>query len=158
MAAISSGPDLGVGQQERWSIMSQTQTTKTAQPEVIEISLDEKSGAERRKHERIPIPENAKMTVWDACGTPIGSVCQMSEGGMRIRVFEGEEWLKAGEDYVFIMRNDKQEMCFSAWVVVRNFNGREAGCEFQNIDTHVSGQVVDIVKLYKAKLKERRVV
>ena len=129
--------------------MSQAQAT-TQKPEVIEISFEkEPAGAERRKHERIPIPADAKITVWDACGTPVGSVCQLSEGGMRIRVFDGEEWLKPGEDYVFIMKNATQEMCFSAWVVVRNFNGREAGCQFQNIDPQVAGQVGDIIGVYK---------
>jgi c-di-GMP-binding flagellar brake protein YcgR len=140
--------------------MSQIHATETAKREVIEISLEEKtaSGAERRQHERIPIPEGAKITVWDACGTPIGSVCQLSEGGMRIRVFPGEDWLRAGEDYVFIMRNATQEMCFSAWVVVKNFNGREAGCQFQNIDPQVAGQVGDIIGVYKHDTEKKELV
>ena len=129
--------------------MSQTNATTKPNPEVIEISLtDEQAGRERRRHERIGIPEDAKITVWDASGAPVGHVCQLSKGGMRIRVFPGEDWLRQGEDYVFIMKNATQDRCFSAWMVVRNFNGREAGCEFQNMDPQVAAQVSEIMGVY----------
>jgi c-di-GMP-binding flagellar brake protein YcgR len=129
--------------------MSQPQTTDTSKTEAIELSLERAgSGAERRQHERIGIPQEARITVWDASGAPVGSVCQLSRGGMRIRVFPGEDWLRQGEDYVFIMKNAAQDRCFSAWIVVRNFDGREAGCEFQNMDMDVAVQVGEIMGVY----------
>jgi c-di-GMP-binding flagellar brake protein YcgR len=119
----------------------QTQQTTTT------FSSSELTGFERRRSKRVPIPADAKITVWDASGAPIGAICQFSRGGMRVRVFEGEDWLRAGEDYVFIMRAGK-DVSFSAWVVVRNFDGREAGCEFQNLDPQVADQIGEIIGFY----------
>ena len=103
-------------------------------------------GAERRRFERVEIPASAGITVWDADGSPIGSVCELSRGGMRIKLGEPDA-MHPGEDFVFIMRTATDDS-FSAWVQVRHVVSSEAGCEFQNLDPSVATHITELMGVY----------
>ena len=115
--------------------------------QTIAVSSHTVLESERRRFERVEIPQSARLSVWDASGSPVGFIREVSRGGMRIALGEAD-CMREGEDFVFIIKNAVNEVCFSAWIKVKRVTGNFAGCEFQQMDANLATQIGELMGSY----------
>ncbi len=103
---------------------------------------------ERRKFERVQIPETAKVYAEDVDGKRLGMVVMIGRGGMLLSIPQG---LPAGSRRTMYVVDDSEGIRREVHVVVRYSMPDGVGCEFESLDPEAAVEVgVIIGKYYSA--------
>ena len=104
---------------------------------------------ERRRFERIDIPDSAKLWVLDAKGKRLGKLKSLGRGGM---LFPCDVQFASGSKQVFHICDDLEGITRAVNVVVRYHSSEGLGCEFERLDTDAAVDIgVWIGKFYAMK-------
>ncbi|SRR6266702_3819055 len=105
---------------------------------------------ERRRFERIDIPESARLHVLDSTGRKLGKVKSLGRGGM---LFTCDVPYMPGSKQVFQICDYAEGVFRSVNAVVRYFTSRGVACEFEVLDTDAAVDIgVWIGKFYSSKI------
>lgn len=103
---------------------------------------------DRRKFERVQIPESAKVYVQDAQGRRLGSVRMLGRGGLLLEVAQG---LPAGTRHTLYILDDSEGIRREVQVLVRYSMPDGVGCEFEDLEPDAAVEIgVIIGKYYSA--------
>jgi hypothetical protein len=116
-----------------------------------EIAVVTQKQDERRKHERVGVPQNA-VIAQDKKGRLLGMVRQLGRGGMLI---EGDpSALKKGKNYTVTIVDDTEAIKRKVDLVVRYTDDRHIGCEFEDLDVDAAVELgILIGKYYSGQSK-----
>ena len=89
-------------------------------------------GDERRRFERINIPESARIYVRDANGKRLGVLRILGRGGM---LFSCETPYESGSKATFQIVDDAEGITRPVNTIVRYFTPEGIACEFERLDT-----------------------
>lgn len=90
-----------------------------------------KSGAERRRWERVDISYEAGVRVSDPKGNLLGTLRQIARGGMML---EPEKPFKPRKKYKLLVSDEDEKVRFQVNALCHYDNGRFAGFEFVDLD------------------------
>jgi hypothetical protein len=111
---------------------------------VVKAQIDE-----RRKHERIGVPYEASVSVFDKKGKRAGVVRQLGRGGMMI---EPDTDFKKGKSYTLTIVDETEGIRRKVQLVVRYTDPRHVGCEFEDLDADTAVEIgILIGKYYSGK-------
>lgn len=102
---------------------------------------------ERRRFERVQIPEWAKVYATDVTGRRLGEVRMLGRGGMLLAIPEG---LPAGGRHTMYIVDDSEGIRREVRVVVRYSMPGGVGCEFENLEPDAAVEVGVIIGKYYA--------
>ena len=104
---------------------------------------------DRRKFERVELPDAAKVHVEDAQGKRLGVVRMIGRGGMLVDMPDG---LLAGTRQELFIADPSEGIRREVRVVVRYSSPGGVGCEFEDLDPDAAVEVgVIIGKYYSAR-------
>jgi hypothetical protein len=110
-----------------------------------EIAVVTQKQDERRKHERIGVPQNA-VIAQDKKGKLLGMVRQLGRGGMLI---EGDpSAMKKGKKYTVTIVDDTERIKRKLELVVRYTDERHVGCEFQQLNVDAAVELGILIGKY----------
>jgi hypothetical protein len=103
---------------------------------------------DRRKFERVQIPESAKVYAEDSTGKRLGAVVMIGRGGMLLMVPQG---LLAGTRQTMYVVDESEGIRREVPVVVRYSMPDGVGCEFETLEPDAAVEIgVIIGKYYSA--------
>ncbi len=101
---------------------------------------------DRRRYERIRIPESARLFVLDANGKRLGRLKNLGRGGM---LFDCDAPYTAGTKQTFQISDDVEGIVRPLHTVVRYLSNEGLGVEFEKLDTDAAVDIgVWIGKFY----------
>ena len=101
---------------------------------------------ERRRFERIIVPDSARLYVLDSEGKKLGRMRMLGRGGM---LFECSKEYQAGTKHVFHISDDEEGIVRPVSTVVRYLSNEGLGVEFEKLDTDAAVDIgVWIGKFY----------
>jgi PilZ domain-containing protein len=104
---------------------------------------------DRRKFERVELPDSARVHVEDAQGKRLGLVKMIGRGGMLVEIAEG---LTAGSRHEMYIVDSSEGIRREVQVVVRYSRPEGVGCEFEDLNPDAAVEVgVIIGKYYSAR-------
>ena len=103
---------------------------------------------ERRKFERVAIPEGSKAFVADKHGKRVGALSVLGRGGFQV---DTTEKYKSGEVYHFEIVDESEGIRRGVWAIPRMVTSSAVGFEFENLEADAAVEVgVIIGKYYSA--------
>jgi hypothetical protein len=109
-----------------------------------EIAVVTQKQDERRKHERIGVPQNA-VIAQDKKGKLLGMVRQLARGGMLI---EGDAGMKKGKKYTVTIVDESEGIKRKVDLVVRYTDDRHVGCEFERLNVDAAVELGILIGKY----------
>lgn len=110
-----------------------------------EIAVVTQKQDERRKHERIGVPQNA-VIAQDKKGKLLGMVRQLARGGMLI---EGDATgMKKGKKYTVTIVDASEGIKRKVDLVVRYVDDRHVGCEFERLNVDAAVELGILIGKY----------
>ena len=104
---------------------------------------------ERRRFERVNVPDSARLHVLDAAGKKLGKLKMLGRGGM---LFTCDTPFPSGSKQVFHICDDIEGIVRPVNTVVRYFSKEGVGCEFERLDTDAAVDLgVWIGRLYSTQ-------
>jgi len=104
---------------------------------------------ERRRFERVNVPDSARLHVMDASGKKLGKVKMLGRGGM---LFECTTPYASGSKQTFHICDDIEGIVHPVNTVVRYFTKEGVACEFERLDVDAAVDLgVWIGKFYSAQ-------
>ena len=104
---------------------------------------------DRRKFERVELPDSARVHVEDAQGKRLGTVKLIGRGGMLVDIAEG---LAAGSRHEMYIVDPSEGIRREVQIVVRYSAPGGVGCEFEDLNPDAAVEVgVIIGKYYSAR-------
>lgn len=104
---------------------------------------------DRRKFERVELPDSAKVHVEDSRGNRLGTVKMIGRGGMAVEIANG---LLAGSRHEMYIVDPSEGIRREVQVVVRYSRPNGVGCEFEDLNPDAAVEVgVIIGKYYSAR-------
>jgi PilZ domain len=104
---------------------------------------------DRRKFERVELPDTAKVHVEDAHGKRLGAVKMIGRGGMLVAIAEG---LTSGSRHDMYIVDPSEGIRREVQVLVRYSMPNGVGCEFEDLNPDAAVEVgVIIGKYYSAR-------
>ena len=104
---------------------------------------------ERRRFERVDIPDSARLHVLNPAGKKLGKVRILGRGGM---LFACDVPYTPGTKQVFQICDYSDGVVRSVNTVVRYFTAQGVACEFEKLDTDAAVDIgVWIGKYYSSK-------
>jgi hypothetical protein len=100
---------------------------------------------ERRKYERIRLPQNAGVLALDAEGKPIGPVRVLGQGGLLV---ESKKKFAALTQHRIILVHESERIRREVTVAVRYSTTEVAGFEFVGLDVDAAVEIGVIVGKY----------
>lgn len=92
----------------------------------------------RRRFDRIAIPENAQLRVLDKHGKTLGPVRVLGRGGMQ---FESAIELETGKSVPLKLQDDAETFVCDLTASVRDCLHGMVGCEFENLDQDTATEI-----------------
>ena len=103
---------------------------------------------ERRKFERVAIPEGSKAFVADKNGKRVGALTVLGRGGFQV---DSIEKFKPGEAYHFEIVDESEGIRRSVWAIPRMVTPSAVGFEFESLEADAAVEIgVIIGKYYSA--------
>ncbi len=93
---------------------------------------------ERRRFERITVPESARLQVLDSGGKKLGRLKILGRGGM---YFSCKKRFESGSKHVFQISDEVDGIVRPVSAVVRYHRADGVGCEFEKLDTDAAVEV-----------------
>lgn len=100
---------------------------------------------DRRKFERVQLPETAKVCAQDAQGTRLGAIRMLGRGGMLLAIPKG---LPVGTRHMMYIVDESEGIRREVRVIVRYSTPEGVGCEFENLDPDAAVEIGVIIGKY----------
>ncbi len=110
-------------------------------------SSSEKSGSERRRFERVDVAFAAQVRVSDHKGKPLGTLRQISRGGIMLEPATDKPF-KAGKKHKMTIADESEGIRFQVNAVVRYADARKVGFEFLDLDADSAVDVGILIGKY----------
>ena len=104
-----------------------------------------KSGAERRRFERVDVDYAAKVRVTDSKGQLLGILRQIGRGGIAL---EPEKPFKKDKRLKIVISEESEKIRFQVNAVVRYASPRQVGLEFRDLDAEAAVDVGILIGKY----------
>ncbi len=105
---------------------------------------------ERRRFERVPIPENAKVYCEDRLGKHLGTVRMLGRGGL---LLDCREHFRLGSVQELTLAAEREDIRRKLRLVVRDVTPEGLGLEFAALEPDAAVEIGVIIGKYYAKAK-----